>query len=339
LTLSEAHRLIVSGAADRTVLLWDTNRLRFMRELLCGLKEAPTSLSTSETGSSVVVAAGREMRILSINGVPLAAARMDAEEESFQCARPLGWPEWGCDHPVFVSGHQGGVVRFWRLIPRRFVKSSSGPQGWSAVHSDAQGDSGLRLEMLLQDARSHQIAVTCIRMSQDNHSMYTGDSSGKVVMWGRGRRSTTLPKWAFDQPDRIPIDERLLRGVAVQYIRTEKGDDIGAGVLVLACRLVRPTSLNAVVHASQTKPMSSDLTWDARRTYAQFVELQQELQRHGGVDVALPSKEERNKEVGLEAYLRACLRECTVRQSVVLAAFLQAPQALYDCSDSLRRLD
>lgn len=58
-----------------------------------------------------------------------------------------------------------------------------------------QGADGLALEQILQDARSHQIAVTCICMSQDNQSMYTGDASGKVVIWGKARRSTTAPKW------------------------------------------------------------------------------------------------------------------------------------------------
>lgn len=82
------------------------------------------------------------------------------------------------------------------------------------------------------------------------------------------------------------------------------------------------------------------------------------------VDIALPSKEEKNKEVcgktciayaleehlltlldlvggsvqvALEIYLSSCLRECTVRQSVVLAAFVQAPEALYNLSDALRK--
>eukprot|EP00961_Rhodomonas_salina_P017258 232323-Rhodomonas_salina.4 len=166
--VSEAHRLILSGATDRTVLLWDTNRLRFMRELLSDLTEPPSSLSTSETGSNVIVTAGaapfsvalrrallscgvrrvyfrtqkriqgwcsvepdgmcggagREMKVVSINGIELASIRMDTPDESFQCARPMGWPEWGCENPVIVSGHLGGVVRFWKLIPRRFAKAS-----------------------------------------------------------------------------------------------------------------------------------------------------------------------------------------------------------------------
>lgn len=70
----------------------------------------------------------------------------------------------------------------------------------------------------------------------------------------------------------MPVDERVMRGVAAQYIRTEKTDDMsGAGaIIVMACRLPRPTSLQSVVHASQAKSAASDLTWDTRSGSVMF---------------------------------------------------------------------
>lgn len=83
------------------------------------------------------VLSGREMKVVSINGVELAAVHMETENECFQCARPVGWPEWGCENPVIVSGHIGGVVRFWRLVPEGQMKAGVAKQG-AASHHQAQ---------------------------------------------------------------------------------------------------------------------------------------------------------------------------------------------------------
>jgi len=80
LAVSSTHAVIVSGAADGSVLLWDARRLRFMRQLITHLPANPVCVDLNQTGSMLVVAAGREIRVVNINGTPLAHVVMDSED-------------------------------------------------------------------------------------------------------------------------------------------------------------------------------------------------------------------------------------------------------------------
>ena len=114
-------------------------------------------------------------------------------------------------------------------------------------------------------------------------------------------------------------------------------------------RLPRPETIEDV--RLDSSPAPSDLTWEARRSFAQFAELQLLLQRHGGVaSASLPPKKpsalmagrealdhsaERDRQQGLALFLSACLQQCTARQTAILCAFVQAPDSLYQLSQTL----
>jgi len=54
LSVPAVHGVVLSGAHDGSVLLWDLARLRFRRELVRGLPAAPTAAEVSDSGASVV---------------------------------------------------------------------------------------------------------------------------------------------------------------------------------------------------------------------------------------------------------------------------------------------
>jgi hypothetical protein len=92
---------MISGSVDGTVILWDVRRLRFMRQLISNLAAAPVCVDLNLTGSMVVVAAGREIRVVNINGSLLAHVVMDAAQgDRVVSARAIrvSCPLYSCKH-------------------------------------------------------------------------------------------------------------------------------------------------------------------------------------------------------------------------------------------------
>jgi len=90
LAVSSSHAVMLSGSDDGTVILWDACRLRFIRQLITGLRARPTCVDLNQTASMVVVAAGLEMRVVNINGFPLARVVMPPQDsDDFICARAI----------------------------------------------------------------------------------------------------------------------------------------------------------------------------------------------------------------------------------------------------------
>jgi WD40 repeat protein len=101
LTVSNTHAVMISGSVDGTVILWDVRRLRFMRQLISNLAAAPVCVDLNLTGSMVVVAAGREIRVVNINGSLLAHVVMDAAQgDRVVSARAIrvSCPLYSCKH-------------------------------------------------------------------------------------------------------------------------------------------------------------------------------------------------------------------------------------------------
>ena len=367
LTVSNTHAVMLSGSADGTVLLWDTRRLRFMRQLLTQLPAKPVCIDLSQTGSMVVVAAGREFRVVNINGTPLGRVVLPSlADDAVLGARMVRAPEWAVEHPVIVSGHANGAVRFWRLLPKALCKGKASPDGAGAsgggICEAVPGEEKLALDLIFACNQSHQRAVTCISFSADGHQMLTGDAGGTVMLWGKDRKTAAAshcPKWLLDASravGRAPgADARLLRGIVAEHTVIERAEaeggamlvpnDFAPDVYVFSLRLSRPRALELV--NADAPPAPSDISWTLARTYAQFLELHLLLQRHGGVASAvLPPKKpsafsmagrdsEDERHQGLASFISACLRQCTVRQAAILCAFIQAPEAVYELSRAL----
>lgn len=202
--------------------------------------------------------------------------------------------------------------------------------------------------------------------------MLTGDAEGTVNVWGRDKKSTaSRPKWLVAAPrpsGSTRLDERLLRCISVKPIRVERSEAEGGKLIssdfsgpaefyVMACLLASRELPACMTRGQQgltpslAEEVPKDITWETRRTFAQFAELHVVLQRHGGVAGAvLPPKKpsvfmtgssedqsgERERQEGLACFLTVCLRQCTVRQAAVLCAFIEAPDPLYDLAQSLR---
>jgi len=186
IAISRAHSFIISGSGppgQSSVVLWDTDRPRLIRVLCSGLPMPPPHLIPTEAGANIVVCSARQIRVISINGVPLAGLEMDAESDAFTCATPVSAPDWSVEYPTIVSGHADGCIRFWRLVPTRMPNVKRWGKGWRQISSHC----GQTLEFVTLCARSHNSPVTSISFSSDSPPslMFTGGEQGGIVQWGR----------------------------------------------------------------------------------------------------------------------------------------------------------
>ena len=283
------------------------------------------------------------------------------------------------EHPVLVSGHASGAIRFWKLVPKELAKAcaQAGDAAGGGCARGKQDEEKLALQIMLSCTRSHAAAVTSIAFSADGHQMLTGDAQGIVNLWGRdrGSRAGHEPKWLAAAPRLdgrlVRLDERILQCMLVEPVRVERSEadggklvgDFGGPtqVFVMACCLAgraRPAcSSEGPQQPGPTQdPVAapSDIKWETRRTFAQFAELHVLLQRHGGVTTAmLPPKKptafmtghtedhsaDLERQQGLASFLTECLRQCTARQAAILCAFVQAPSTLHALSEALPSQD
>lgn len=137
LAASEAHSIAVSGSKDRTCIMWNLEKLCFLRQLR---RHAGTvaAVCINDLTGDVAVAAGASVYLWDINGRLLACASIFSSSFNLPMPSPLTTHqepssqqgsvvvgheqilsicfsqavEWDCAN-VIVTGSSDGVVRFW----------------------------------------------------------------------------------------------------------------------------------------------------------------------------------------------------------------------------------
>eukprot|EP00282_Hemiselmis_andersenii_P033841 CAMPEP_0169473528 /NCGR_PEP_ID=MMETSP1042-20121227/25758_1 /TAXON_ID=464988 /ORGANISM="Hemiselmis andersenii, Strain CCMP1180" /LENGTH=94 /DNA_ID=CAMNT_0009587471 /DNA_START=29 /DNA_END=310 /DNA_ORIENTATION=- len=93
----------------------------------------------------VVLCCGRQCRVVTINGAPLATIEVDSNGDRFTAGAPVRAPEWCSDHAVVVTGHANGCVRIWRLAPLKLPGVKRYGPGWRSV-AGGEGQQQLTLD-------------------------------------------------------------------------------------------------------------------------------------------------------------------------------------------------
>jgi hypothetical protein len=77
LAVSTAWSFIVTGCADGTALVWDSNRLRYTRALKTPRGEPIAHIGINEANGHICLASERHLYMFSLNGHPVAATSAD----------------------------------------------------------------------------------------------------------------------------------------------------------------------------------------------------------------------------------------------------------------------
>ncbi|XP_044486072.1 protein SPIRRIG-like [Mangifera indica] len=198
LHVSQPHMLIVSGSDDCTVIIWDLSTLCFVRQL----PEFPAPVSAvyaNDLTGVIVTAAGVLLSIWSINGDCLAVINSSQlPSDSILSVTSCIFSDW-LDTNWYVTGHQSGAVKVWKMI-HCSEEESVGAQS----KSSSSGRGGLNLGdkspeyrlVLHKVLKFHKHPVTALHIPKDLKQLLSGDSDGHLVSW-------TLPdeslKLSFNQ--------------------------------------------------------------------------------------------------------------------------------------------
>jgi WD40 repeat protein len=174
LAASTAFRILLSGSADRQVIVWDINRVQQVRRLPDLHSCAISAVTIDSVNGELVTCAGTEVFVWTINGLLVARksfATFDGVDETISksdctitCVAVAREPE-----AVIITGHADGSLRFLSIE----IESGASAVGTST---------GLILRHHIMGA--HSSPVTALHTSNyDLVKMWSGDAIGDIKEW------------------------------------------------------------------------------------------------------------------------------------------------------------
>ncbi|RDL41449.1 BEACH protein [Venustampulla echinocandica] len=184
LAVSRSFSTLLSASSDGVVLLWDLNRLEFVRKLAHGRPVECARIN--DVSGDILLCRGQKVILYTLNGEFILEQNVCSDHEDYisSCAWYEGTGNEWLENTLLFTGHRRGVVNVWKKVVGRGKAA-----GWSLelVKRLEQGDDRRKGDNVVGTAvggvnnRSFgsDAAITCIApMAQ---VLYTGDEDGRVV--------------------------------------------------------------------------------------------------------------------------------------------------------------
>jgi beige protein homolog 1 len=183
MALSRSFSALLTASTDGEVLLWDLNRLEFVRKLASG--SSVSCARINDVTGNILVCRNQTASIYTLNGSllvtqnicdPGAGASENGGDVISACAFYEGTGNEWLERDIIFTGHRRGVAKVWSLV----------------VSGDAKGkgkENLARFEMELIKRLDHvnqfhngtntTASISCILPMAN--CVYTGDEEGRVV--------------------------------------------------------------------------------------------------------------------------------------------------------------
>ena len=167
LALSRSFSALLSASTDGTVILWDLNRLEFVRVL--AKNRSVECARINDVNGNIVLCHGSSIVLYNLNGgLLLDQAAGDTPEDSIlSCAFYEGAGNEWLEREILFTGHANGVVKVWNKVIR------SGCFELELIRQLDHVDGGR------EDDGNVRAGISCILPMPQ--VVYTGDEDGKVV--------------------------------------------------------------------------------------------------------------------------------------------------------------
>jgi len=186
---SRPHSVIVSGSEDQTCIIWDLNRLSYVRQL--AHHEGPIScVALHDVAGEIVSCSGSVVNIWSINGDLLISCRTSQNPaDTISCCLWSKAPEWLYEN-VLITGHRDGKIRVWiresKLVTVDVENGKPVKKFQSVLSQKTQFTNGL-----------HTTPIMALCLSGDCQRLFSGDAEGKIVCWAETDLSTKPKAWSL----------------------------------------------------------------------------------------------------------------------------------------------
>ena len=172
LAVSKSFSTLLSASDDGTVILWDLNRLEFVRKLAHGRPIECARIN--DISGDIMLCRGQKVTLYTLNGELILDQSVCTDHDDWiaSCAFYEGTGNEWLENTLVFTGQRRGVVNIWRKVV------GSRNEGWKLEfvkrldHVDSRTKGG-------NDERNVEAAITCITPMPQ--CVYTGDEDGGVV--------------------------------------------------------------------------------------------------------------------------------------------------------------
>lgn len=166
LVISSAYAIIVSGSADGVAIVWDLNRILYVRTL-CRDVCAVDTIAVSPATGVIVVCTAKAISVFTINGHRLLVKSLDSADESAVSA--TFWTNTNDQYEpyeILLTGHSHNTLRAWRLGQ---VRGAWSLECVKVLRPSQHGE---------QDQNTQITAILNTSLK-----VYAGNSIGKLFCW------------------------------------------------------------------------------------------------------------------------------------------------------------
>ncbi|TGO43377.1 hypothetical protein BHYA_0001g00040 [Botrytis hyacinthi] len=189
LAVSKSFSTMLSASSDGVVLLWDLNRLEFVRKLTHG--RAVECARINDITGDIMLCRGQKVALYTLNGEALleqnVCTDLGHDDYVHSCAFYEGTGNEWLESTLLFTGHKRGIVCIWRKI----VGKQSGKWELELVKRLDHVDEVRRDASVNRSAGPHgrrttingnvEAGITCVVPMEKG--VYTGDEEGRVYEW------------------------------------------------------------------------------------------------------------------------------------------------------------
>ncbi|KAA8567980.1 hypothetical protein EYC84_008410 [Monilinia fructicola] len=189
LAVSKSFNTMLSASSDGLVLLWDLNRLEFIRKLTHGRPVECARIN--DISGDIMLCRGQKVALYTLNGEALleqnVCAELGHDDYIHSCAFYEGSGNEWLESTLLFTGHKRGIVCIWRKIVGKqtgkweleLVKRLDHVDG---ARRDASGNGSAGPHGTRTTANGNVDAgISCVVPMEKG--VYTGDEEGRVYEW------------------------------------------------------------------------------------------------------------------------------------------------------------
>jgi hypothetical protein len=169
MAVSKSFSTLLSASSDGTVILWDLNRLDFLRRLPHGRPIECARIN--DVSGDIMLCRGQKVALYTLNGDLLLDQNVCTDNDDWisSCAFYEGTGNEWLEASLVFTGQRRGVVNVWRKVVK------DGKWMLELVKRLDHGDPRRKAE----DGGNVEAAITCVTPMPQ--VVYTGDEDGRVV--------------------------------------------------------------------------------------------------------------------------------------------------------------
>ncbi|CAG8462143.1 12484_t:CDS:10 [Funneliformis caledonium] len=176
-TTSRSYSIIISGSDDQTCIIWDLNRMKYVRQLQ-NHEAGVQFVAVNDTTGDIATCSGSVIRIWTVNGDLLLAKNTSQPSDPILCCTFYEGKqnEWFYED-LIVTGHKKGIVKIWNKTLEPKPVSNNGEK------NVVKWDLSLKHQLKHESKSGLTLDIVALLVSGTQRILYSGDSSGKVYAW------------------------------------------------------------------------------------------------------------------------------------------------------------